>query len=84
MFKLTASGTDDRRAATLGNMLARLDIDVFAAAEYDFGSSLRTAVRRCRRCPEPERCVQWLMDAPDRIAAAPDFCPNRALLASLR
>jgi hypothetical protein len=84
MFNLPSSDPAERRAATLGQMIARLDIDVFSAAECDFGSSLRTAVRRCQRCPQPERCAQWLADAPDRIAAAPAFCPNRELFASLR
>lgn len=67
-------------------MAKAVGVDLAARpAEGDLSAQeLRLAANRCGECCGERECSLWLQSREDHAAAAPRFCPNHALYASLK
>jgi hypothetical protein len=74
----------DRRWRNLSEMLNRLGLDAEMLAHGRLAIGLRSAVSTCQSCDTDQLCQAWLMRAPERLDAAPAFCPNCGLFACER
>src|SRR3974390_1567092 len=81
---MSDSDAADRRWRNLSEMLRRLGLDAAMLAHGRLAAALRSAVRTCQSCRMDQLCETWLARAPERLDAAPPFCPNTELLACER
>lgn len=79
----------NRHAALVNHMAEVMGVDMTAAlAEARLTrEGWATAVMSCLGCARPEACDRWLAErggpGAARVARAPDYCQNAALLAGL-
>lgn len=68
----------ENRAALMGRMLARLDVDVEELACEALGTRLRAVANICRGCRQIALCRRWIeSEAGD--TGYRDFCLNAAV-----
>jgi len=66
------------RAALMGRMIIRLDVDIEELSAHALGTRLYHASRGCMTCRNAEACREWLAAGTDDRGYE-GFCPNAAL-----
>jgi len=80
---MTDRSRNARTACLMQGMAERLGADL--AALPVAGADLDALVQRCRACTKGDACILWMVDHAGRTEpAAPDYCLNGEVLATLR
>lgn len=72
----------ERRARRLHDMIERLGVDAVTLARLRQGDAYAEAREQCLHCVQAGDCLHFLADCSDD--SRPEFCPNLALLESLK
>jgi hypothetical protein len=73
----------ERQARRLSDMIERTGADPSRLVRLRHGEAYIEAHTKCIECRHATRCLSWLA-APKRVGECPDFCPNAALLESVK
>jgi hypothetical protein len=77
---MIASSTSRHQSTNIGEMIARLGIDL---GDKRNGLLHATALRRCRACLSKKACRTWLDHSPAEVELPPRFCPSVDILSEL-
>ncbi len=73
----------ERQARRLNDMIERTDADPSRLVRLRQGDAYVEAHTKCIECRHATRCLNWLA-TPKCVGERPDFCPNAALLESVK
>lgn len=80
-----AQGNVDLHFWLTRGMARRLDVNLSEAMHHGLltQGDFAEMITRCRQCQGAQGCMSYLSEQNGRLAAAPDWCCNRALLDEL-